>query len=247
MKIIVGLLASISVLLAGCGGRYDESGSSVDNSGANSQVGGTFNLAQGLANFAKTGVNKTFILSGTCTGRLIYVIDPATSTATFEGGTKFVANSTQNTVFSAPCIYGGGAGTPRTEDKGSAKIYYDANYIEAGFVVDNGTYSVMKGFFNPPTDVHVGDTGSYIIDEYLDATKKYLVVEQLYTYVIKSDTQSSVIYEVTESMSYGNGAYTGKNILTYRLDLNGQMTFLSIEGIGTYKPGSGIDFRFIMN
>lgn len=206
MKIIVGLLASIAVLLAGCGGRYDESGSSVDNSGANSQGGGTFNLAQGLANFAKTGVNKTFNPSGTCTGRFIYVIDPATSTATFEGGTKFVANSTQNTVFSAPCSYGGGAGTPRTEGKVSAKIYYDANYIEAGTAVDNGTYSVMKGSFNPSADVHVGETGSYIIDKYPDATKSYLV-EQLYTYVIKSDTQSSVIYEVIASNSYGNSSF----------------------------------------
>jgi len=247
MKIIVSLLASIAVLLAGCGGRYDESGSSVDNSGANSQGGGTFNLAKGLANFAKTGVNKTFNLSGTCAGRFIYVIDPATSTATFEGGTKFVANSTRNLVFNPPCSFGGGAGTPRTEDRSSAKIYYDANYMEAGTAVDNGTYSVMKGSFNPSADVHVGDTGIYIIAEYLDATKKYLANEQLYTYAIKSDTQSSVIYEVTASIAYGNGAYSGKNILTYRLDLNGQMTFLSIEGIGTYKPGSGIDFRFIMN
>ena len=108
MKVIFGLLVSLSVMLSGCGGGGSSGGTTTSS---------TFNLAQGLANFAKTGSTNTFNISGTCAGKFLFVIDPATSTSTPEGDTKFVAKTTTNFTFNAPCSFGGGAGTPRTQAK----------------------------------------------------------------------------------------------------------------------------------
>jgi len=240
MKVIFGLLVSLSVMLSGCGGGGSSGGTTTSS---------TFNLAQGLANFAKTGSTNTFNISGTCAGKFLFVIDPATSTSTPEGDTKFVAKTTTNFTFNAPCSFGGGAGTPRTQAKDTGAISYDKNYVQAS--ADNGSYDVIREKFIPPTSVRIGDTGSYTVDEYYDSTKKDRIGEILFTYVVKSDTQSSVKYELTGNQTFSSGigsdVTSNKSIFTYRLDANGQMTLLSFEISATFKPGTGVNYQFIAN
>jgi len=227
-------------VLAGCGGG-------AGGGGGGTTTPSTFNLAQGLANFAKGGSTKTFTISGSCTGRLVITNTPVTSTAMFEGVTRFVGTTNQKITFNVPCSAGLSSDITITN-------YYDSNYWLSGYVdpgiqgvPNSGSYAVFRGAFTPPISVQVGDSGVIgTLDLYSNASKASKFGTADYSYKILAGSSSNVIVSIINVVST-NGNFTGNETINFSLDTNGQMTRLSVEETGTFSPGNGTNYHWVAN
>jgi hypothetical protein len=251
MKVIAGLLASISIVLAGCGGgSYSETNMTQNNqpfqniggggsSGGGVSVGGTntgssstsptFNLAKGLANLAKVGSTKELNISGSSAGTLVFTNIPETSTALFEGSTRSVVTVNRKFSLDAPCGFG-------SIDLATTN-YYDSNYNQVGYINSN-SHAVPRIPFDAPVNVHVGDAGGIgIFDLYTDSSKTNLIGQVDYFYTISTDEPASPssVKVAFSSWILSNKIRNIKETRIYRLNLDSQMTLLSIE-FTTHMP-----------
>ena len=214
----------------------------------------TFNLAQGLANFAKVESTKTFNIDGSSAAMLVFTNKPETSTALFEGSTRSVVTVHRKFSLDAPCWYEYPDLTSNNY-YGSADLstenYYDSKYNLIGIVnpyniplfindknkvdfINSNSYATPRiGFeFDVPVNVRVGDTGGIgIFDLYTDASKTKLIGQMDYFYTISADEPASPssVKVAFSIWILSNKVATIKETRIYRLDLNSQMTLLSIE------------------
>lgn len=216
-KALTWLMASLFALFAaGCGGGGGGGGFSGPVISTLS-----FPLQTGYKKLIANGMNKTFTVSGTCTGSGTATAAPATTAAVFEGVNGFSATNTL-TMSLTGCI-------PASIADSSTE-YFDSNYIPLGFDDIGVDYGVWLTAPLIPSSVKVGDTGNIGTETlYTDSTKAVGDGRQDLGYVVESDTVNTAIINLITKIYDASGVLIGTEQDKYRIDSVGTLTPISFD------------------
>jgi hypothetical protein len=216
MKFNKLLLVLISAALTACGGGGGGGGGGGTVSSTN-----TFNLQSGYVALASTGWNKTFTVTGTCSGSIAVTQGAATTATNFESAAALSGNSVVTTTFSN-CNPPSSASTETR--------YYDSNYIPKGYSVQGGNYAVYASAPTLPTSVRVGDVGVIgTLNLYTNSTKSTSAGHQDESYVIEADTATTAIVNVISKYYNAAGTLTSTEQDRYRMAADGSLTAISLD------------------
>lgn len=211
-KLAIGtvvILAS-TLNLAGCGG-----GSSVASIQAATVVT-SFPLQSGFKALLASGLQKTFSISGTCSGSGSKTASPSSTAATFEGSVALSSTNTLTMSFK---------NCPLTSIAETFTTYVDSNYSLLGFNNVGVNYGVYLTRPIIPTSVSVGSTAIIGTQNlYTDSTKKTGIGTQVSSYVVQADTSSTAIINFISKILDQSGTVivTGQDF--YRIDAMGKLT-----------------------
>lgn len=205
-----------SLMLSACGGGGGGSTASSPEASTNS-----FNLLSAYAKFKSAGFNKTFNISGTCTGTLTWTNGPATTTAMFEGTSGFSGNEVVSYSWT---------GCSPTSGSDTIVRYYDSNYVPKGQSLVGGTYSVYASPPVMPTAAKVGDV--YVVgtlNQYSNSTKTTFTGRVDESLVMEPDTPTTAIANIIGKSYSATGALRSTSQEKYRISADGSITPISID------------------
>ena len=212
------LLTATAVLafLTACGGGGGGGG------GATTTVASTnaFDVSSGYRRLVSTGFQKTFTLSGSCSGSATNTDAPATTPANFDGTNGFSAVSVITGSYTN-C-------TPASFSSTSIK-YYDTNYIPIGeFYTSHYILYSSKPIL--PSSARIGDAGIVAsANIYTDSTKSVKNGKTETSYVIEADTVTTAILNLITKSYTEYGILTSTEQDRYRVSADGTLTFLSFD------------------
>lgn len=183
---LVGYALILTILLVGCGG-----GGSSTPATPTGPVASTlsFSVQSAYQAFTIAGQNRTFTVTGTCSGTGSQTVAPMTTPATFEGVAGYSATETITMSFSN-C-------TPASIAQ-SLTAYADSAYVPHGFNTGASSAAANYGVYlvapTIPTLATVGGTGIIGTEtEYTDSTKVTIYGTQQASYLIEADTSTTAI------------------------------------------------------
>ncbi|MDB6061643.1 MAG: hypothetical protein JWM78_1746 [Verrucomicrobiaceae bacterium] len=230
---------SLSVALAACGGGGGGS-SSTPPPVTQQPVTATFPIAQAYANQVTNGFQLSFNVSGK-TGGVNFsgngtLTVAAAVAASFENQTAMMNTTTISGTVSA-----NGGTAPLNS---VVRMFVDSNYKDLGSVdEDDGTYTVVNSYTPLPTAAHVNDSGSLSTSTvYSDQSKSLVVGSSVLTYVISPDSDTSVIYDITEKDYDASHTLTQTTHERYRITTNAAVSFASAD----YQSADGQDTEHLV-
>ena len=239
MRLLTTVLVS-SISLCACGGGGSSSSTSTPSSGSSTSSTPTFPLKKGMVSNIASGIQFTGSITtksnnGSCLGS-------GTLTRGKTIGGIFLNKSvlTATGLLNISLINCNVPTIPQSNE-----YYYDTNYNLLGQKdLSTGEVSVWEGTPNIPTTVQVGDVINVgKMNDYSDSTLKYKTGYSQMTMVIFSDTSSTAI--VNKAMK----SYDAQGILKIsvsensRIDLNGNISFISLDAQNAAYPYLSITFR----
>ena len=212
----MGVLAAVLVL-AGCGGGGGEEASAP-----------AVPLAAAFANFVNQAASYQIAYAGTAsTGgqQLPFsgsgAVTEATTASTFNSVPALRKNVIQSGQFQIL-----GTSYPITATSAS---YFDTNYAPLGNVSDDG-YCMVTSHQPLPVTARAGHSGIWFSSTcYSDASRTVQVGSASTSWVVESDTATSLRFKTTTNLTDNTGA-TGVSTLTTRVSTAGAITRLDESG-----------------
>lgn len=181
----------------------------------------TFNIQSGYQRLVSTGWNKTYNISGTCTGTLTITSGPATTSTTFEG-TAALSGTEIGSYSWTGCTPPSGSST--------AVRYYDSNYVPRGRSIQGGNYGVYLTTPTIPTSARVGDVSIIgTLTFYTSSTKATSDGRTDSTLVMEADTATTAIGNITSKTYNAAGTLTSTEQNRYRVTADGGLTPISLD------------------
>ena len=215
-KIILAVTTLSSLVACGGGGG----GGSTAPTGPVASTN-TFNIKSGYSALVSAGYNKTFTLSGSCTGSFV-INQGAASTSTTFNGSPSVSGTRLSTITLSNC-------TPALISETSTN-YYDSSYSPLGYAYQGGNYAKYATPVTIPTAAKVGDVVILgTISLFTDAAFTIPNGHVDETYVMEADTATTAIINITDK------TYNTSNVLTsteqdrYKVAADGTLTPYSLD------------------
>jgi hypothetical protein len=210
---------SITFALAACGGGGGGSSSSTT---VVSTL--TFPFAQAFADFVANSHSFNYSMSGNDAGT------SATGSGTVYYGAAVGATFEGQSGLSQTAVISGTTTENNQTTPYSATVdsFYTTNYVPLGSSSATD-YCVVQGTPVLPTGVKVGDAADlYVEDCYVDSSKTTKTSQDTNSYSISADTASTAIVDlITRSRSPLSGAVMSSDEDRYRIDQNGNFTWIS--------------------
>ncbi len=208
------LAATTLALVAACGGG--------GGGGAGGPVASTntFNVQSGYQRLASAGWNKTFNVTGSCTGTLTVTAAPATTATTFEGSSALSGNEVSSFSW-AGC----------TPASGSTTIvrYFDSNHLPLGYS-ESGGYGVYVSTPNIPSAAKVNDVVIVgTINKYTSSAKTTPNGREDVTLVMEADTATTAIANMIYKTYDSSGTLTLTEQDRFRVAADGSLVPISLD------------------
>ena len=214
-KIAIGVAVILASALVGCGGS--SGGGSIQ---ASSEVT-SFPLQAGYKALIAGGLQKTFTVSGTCSGSGSKTTAPASTSATFEGSAALSSAATLTISFTN-C-------TPASIAQ-TFTSYVDSNYAPLGFNSVGVSYGVFLTPPSIPSSVFVGATATIGTETfYTDSTKKIGNGTQVLSYVVQADTSTTAVINFISKIFNSSGTLTAIEQDFYRINASGTLAPLTSD------------------
>lgn len=226
MKKLALILSLVTLNLVGCGGGGGGSG------GTNVSTL-SFPLQTGYRSIIINGLQKTFSVSGSCSGTGTKTSAPANTSATFENQQAFSSVGTLTANLSSPC----------NSIAQSYTSYVDTNYVPLGMNSVGVNYGV---YLTPPTlpsSVRVGDTGIIGTENlYTNSSKSVSNGTMVMSYVVTADTANTATVTLISKMYNSSSTLTATEQDVYRIDSTGTLTPISVDIL--YSNGAHLIFTY---
>lgn len=232
-KMIKAFIAvNVLALVVACGGG---GGGGAGNSAPTGPVSSTlsFPVQAAYRAIVATGLNKSFTVSGSCSGSGTKTSSPASTASTFENISGFSAAATI-TMSLTDCTPSSTAAT--------STAYFDSNYNPIGINNVGINYGVYSSFVLPAS-VTVGNTGTIgILNLFTNSTKSTSNGYIAHSYVVEADTASTVIFNSIARIFNASGVLTATEQDRFQISASGTMVPVSIDI--QYATGSNSHLLF---
>lgn len=228
MRLLTTLLLS-TLFICGCGGGGSSS-TPTTNNGNNVNTTLTFPLKKGITANVVSGISFTMTANGTAATATTN--GNCSGSGTFNRGqptsSTFMNQSALNTNFLLTMSF---TNCNPSIFSQTNQYYYDTNYNLLGQKdTATGETSVFESTPNIPANVRVGDVINVgIMNDFSDSTLKYKTGYSQMTMVIEQDTPNTAIVNKLVKAYDARGALKTTGSERSRIDLNGNLSVMSMD------------------